>query len=408
MRLPHVNDCKDVTLSPIGRPVQPVANVTGRGHSSVMVDPFTGELDIWMPSSNRSALTITRRYECPDPLGEPTNVRMVFSSGGVEVASRPATRLDGGNGNVYQATFLEGEMQNGLEIAVVSDCGATTQSLPIGSLTLIDPSGRITDSITGLPVVDARVTLHRIPDWSPRETVAHNSVANTCESPETRPAGADWTQPVPVGGGVPAEPMDPYHVIEPAVNPMITNDDGRYARDVQGGSCWYVMVEKAGYEPLMSPVVGVFALPVLDLHLRMTPLPQTNTTGDATGTTTFPGTTVDRSREVTEVRKRQIRTRLLLKVSKARRSTVATGRLLPSTNANPCGRRARIVILRRAAGGGKAGMSWAAVARTTTTQGGTFKVVLPSAKRGAYRAMYLGSSTSKSLCVRCHSPVRRR
>lgn len=343
VRLTRVNDCQNVTLSPIGRSVQPVANVVGRGNSSVLVDPFTGELDIWMPSSNRSALTITRRYDCPDPLVEPTNVRMVFMSAGVEVASQPATRLDGGSGNVYQATFVEGEMQNGLEIAVKSDCGLDTYSLPIGSLTLIDPSGRITDSTTGLPVVDATVTLHRVPDWVPRQTTEDNLVANTCESPETRPAGAAWTQPAPAGG-VPAEPLDPNHVIEPAANPMLTNNDGRYAWDVQGGSCWYVVVTKTGYHTLTSPVVGVFALPVLDLDLQLTPIAppvvdeDTDTdTGGGGGTGETDDTTaVQPTPPVTPLPTRTVRTHLLLRVSKARRSLVAAGRLLPTTRSNPC------------------------------------------------------------------------
>jgi hypothetical protein len=48
-----------------------------------------------------------------------------------------------------------------------------------------------------------------------------------------------------------------------------TNVDGYYGWDVSRG-CWYVTVEAAGYEPLVSPLVGV-PPEVTDLDLALIP-----------------------------------------------------------------------------------------------------------------------------------------
>jgi hypothetical protein len=58
--------------------------------------------------------------------------------------------------------------------------------------------------------------------------------------------------------------------IDPHNNPQFTDGTGHYGWDVAGG-CWYVVVEKEGYEDLTSPVVGVPPA-VTDLDLELSAL----------------------------------------------------------------------------------------------------------------------------------------
>lgn len=65
--------------------------------------------------------------------------------------------------------------------------------------------------------------------------------------------------------------VDPNAIqISPAINPMKTNESGRYGWKV-GQGCWYVVVAADGYQTLTSPMVGVPPA-VADLDLTLLPL----------------------------------------------------------------------------------------------------------------------------------------
>ena len=86
-------------------------------------------------------------------------------------------------------------------------------------------------------------------------------------SAQTKDPDTPWNQPVPLGLGTIADPA--FGEFDPAVNPQFTDEDGYYAWDVARG-CWYVTVEAAGYNRLVSPMVGV-PPEVTDLNLSLAP-----------------------------------------------------------------------------------------------------------------------------------------
>jgi hypothetical protein len=101
-------------------------------------------------------------------------------------------------------------------------CGDNTY-VNIGSLTLIDPSGFVTDSVTAAAIPEATVTLQRMDagvwaDVNPYETA-----------------------------GDPPSPTS-----SPQVNPQLTDADGHYGWDVVAGT-YRVIVEKEGYVTQTSP-----------------------------------------------------------------------------------------------------------------------------------------------------------
>jgi hypothetical protein len=137
---------------------------------------------------------------------------------------------------------------------------------PPGYITLYDPSGNVTDAETEQPVTGATVTLYQVPGWEPK-TGPDDERPNTCQSNDSKAADDPWDQPAPTELGIianadvtPTDPKLPY---------QHTTADGYYGWDVSEG-CWYVTVEAEGYEPLVSPVVGV-PPEVTDLDLELTP-----------------------------------------------------------------------------------------------------------------------------------------
>lgn len=133
-----------------------------------------------------------------------------------------------------------------------------------------DPSGNVTNARTGAPVPGATVTLYRVPAaWPDTRTAARD-----CRTVETRPGGITGTwntlPPAPAGLGVMEDPRFAPAALSPAINPLVTDDDGHYGWDVIRG-CWYVLVEAAGYLSATSPVVGV-PPEVTDLHIALEPI----------------------------------------------------------------------------------------------------------------------------------------
>jgi hypothetical protein len=131
----------------------------------------------------------------------------------------------------------------------------------LGTVTLHDPSGYITDSVTKQPIVGARVVLQRLVD-------------------------GNWID------ADPATRINGSPIMSPEVNPLLTDETGHYAWDVAAGS-WRVIVSATGYITQTSRVV-VIPPPVTDLHLALVPTGggQTTTTTTTTTMTTTTTTTM--------------------------------------------------------------------------------------------------------------------
>jgi hypothetical protein len=134
-------------------------------------------------------------------------------------------------------------------------------------VTLYDPSGIVSNKQTGQAITAATATLHHVPGWLPKSG-PDDDRPNTCESNLSKPAGTPWSQPAPTELGIIANAD--VTAIAPRLPYQHTTADGYYGWGVSQG-CWYVTVEAAGYESLVSPVVGV-PPEVTDLDLALTPL----------------------------------------------------------------------------------------------------------------------------------------
>ena len=171
-------------------------------------------------------------------------------------------------GDLYQATIPAVAITGNATLSVIVTCNGDTTTTTVGYLTLYDPSGFITDLLTGDPVVGATVTLYNVPGWLPR-TGPTDTRPNTCESNNSKDPSAPWSQPAPTELGVVANPDVPP-IFSPLVSYQQTNSAGYYGWDVSEG-CWYVTVDAEGYAPRVSPVVGV-PPEVTDLDLALTPI----------------------------------------------------------------------------------------------------------------------------------------
>ncbi|MBM0126984.1 DUF1090 family protein [Pimelobacter simplex] len=238
---------------------------------SVTTDPVTGQVTVAMPSGSPSDLTLTIPATCADEEVEPTSVSLVLG-GEVFDATKNA------NGT-YTATIPEESIESGSLSVQVMCPDATTLVVPIGQIVLYDPSGIVTDKVTGQPVVGAEVRLYKVPGWEPQGATGPHP-ASTCQTNLSKAGGAPWSQPAPTDLGVLVQAASPE--ISPNVNPFVTNAVGYYGWDVAQG-CWYVVVSKAGYQTLTSPVVGV-PTAVTDLDLQLVPNP-TGPQGPSAGCT---------------------------------------------------------------------------------------------------------------------------
>ena len=238
-------------------PVPPKATVTS-GNNYVYVDPRTGESSIWINRSNPSDLTISKVITCSGNIS-PTNVTLVFETTSNGTYKYPMT----GSGSTYTATIPAGDLTRGT-ISVDHDCGSESVHEVVGH-GLIDPSGFITDSETGDPIVGATVQLFTIDGWVPKESPA-DTRPNTCHTVDSRPSVWNDMPPAPLIGRLGNPLADPQE-IDPTQNPLLTDHTGYYAWDVAAG-CWYIVVMADGYETRISPVVGV-PPEVTDLHLTM-------------------------------------------------------------------------------------------------------------------------------------------
>lgn len=237
-----------------------VATTIGE-HTSVLPDPNTGQIQVMVSRSNVRDITIATTVACPDG-STPTSVTLLYSAGG---RAYPMTPLVPGS-FTYVATIPAGHLGSGGTISAEVVCSGVTYVVQLGFIRLYDPSGIVTDAVTGAPVEGATVMLHKVPGWTPK-LFPGDTTAMTCQSNLSKPPGAPWDDPAPVALGVKANPY--AGEISPAANPFITNDIGYYGWDVALG-CWYVVVEASGYKTLVSPMVGV-PPEVTDLDLRLIP-----------------------------------------------------------------------------------------------------------------------------------------
>lgn len=230
----------------------------GIGSSGVTTttNPLNGHVSILIPPGAATPLTISYSASC--------------SSGEV-----PLSVVLHYNNNTYPMSFANGQYHTVIPaadlvasspIVITTSCSDGDSDTPVGGVVLYDPSGIVTNALTGQPVVGGKVTLYQVPGWQPRVS-PEDMRPNTCESHHSKEAGAPWSQPAPTELGVVVN-VD-FTVVDPLVSAQYTNEVGYYGWDVPQG-CWYVVVEARGYHPLTSPVVGV-PPEVLDLDLALMP-----------------------------------------------------------------------------------------------------------------------------------------
>jgi hypothetical protein len=185
--------------------------------------PATGTTEISVP------------VVCPDG-SDPTGVQLIV--GGTSYLQTYDMTKDGGR--IWEVTFPTppGDAGDSFTLTLRVDCDGMIISVNIGSLTLIDPSGFVTDSVTDDAIPEATVTLQRM-DGGAWEDVSPYETAGDPPSP----------------------------TISPQVNPQLTDADGHYGWDVIEGT-YRVIVEKEGYTTQTSPSVTV-PPPVTDLDIQL-------------------------------------------------------------------------------------------------------------------------------------------
>ncbi len=245
----------------LAAPPPPAIAVTGPVGTAV--DQGSGLVTVTAPRAGSGSVTFARAISCSGG-AEPSSV--LLDIGGKTFAMN-------GSAGVYSAVVaIPGDLPPGsgpFALSMHYACGADQQAPVVGQLVLYDPSGVILDG-EGKPIAGAVVSLHRIRDAMP-------DLANQqrdCRTLETRPGGApgNWSGvPAPdAKAGVLANPAlaEDAASMAPDVNPQVTGTDGRFGWEVATG-CWYVTVEAAGYNPAISPLVGVPPA-VTDLNLELT------------------------------------------------------------------------------------------------------------------------------------------
>ncbi len=229
--------------------------------NNVHVDPSTGISTLWINPYNPSDVTFSKEITCEGGV-TPSGVTLVYETQSNGTFEYQMTA----DGSTYSATVPAADLSRGT-FSISYDCGSTTVDEVVGH-GLIDPSGYITDAVTGDPIVGATVQLFTIDDWTPKVGPSDTS-PNTCHTLDSRPSEWNEMPPAPQIGRL-GNPLAAPQEIDPVQNPLLTNDVGHYAWDVAAG-CWYIVVTADGYITRVSPVVGV-PPEVTDLDLTMQPI----------------------------------------------------------------------------------------------------------------------------------------
>ena len=241
-------------------PHPPVAAIeTGGG--SVTYHPNDGTATVNMVRSRTDDITVTRAVTCAS--GAPSTVTLTLDPPG-NVYSMTLV-----SGDDYQATIPGADITQDADLVVAATCGISTTETTVGHVNLYDPSGVISDAVSGQPVEAATVTLYNVPGWEPK-TGPDDDRPNTCQSNDSKDPGEPWDQPAPTDLGVIVNPE--VTTVEPSLSYQHTDNAGAYGWDVWDMSegCWYVEVTAEGYDSLTSPVVGV-PPKVTDLNLSLMP-----------------------------------------------------------------------------------------------------------------------------------------
>jgi hypothetical protein len=182
--------------------------------------------------------TIAVPIVCPD--GKDPNGADLIVSGPDSYLQTYAMTKDGDA--IWEVTFPTppGSPGDTFTLTLRINCSGTIITVTIGSLTLIDPSGFVTDANTSAAIPGATVTLQRLD-------------------------GGTWADANPYEtAGDPPSPT-----IKPQVNPELTDSDGHYGWDVVAGT-YRVVVAKEGYVTQTSQSVTV-PPPVTDLDIHLVP-----------------------------------------------------------------------------------------------------------------------------------------
>ena len=232
-------------------PAPPAALVSGTT-AGVTADPWTGLVAITYWGGSTGNIQITSQVTCTS--GAPANVVLHMGA-----QSFPMSLAAGASG-WYTTTIPASSLVTGTTaLTITYRCGETDQVKPVGEiiLRLFDPSGKVYNRYSRLPVANAVVTLFRVPGWLPDLP----EQIRDCATIQTRD-GDDWSAEPPAlpQMGIPidawAEQTALNPQISPQINPQRTGSDGYYGWDVAEG-CWFVSVQAAGYRSQYSPVVGV-------------------------------------------------------------------------------------------------------------------------------------------------------
>lgn len=248
----------DASLAAVAPPTILVHSDTG----VVTANLWTGDVTINMANATFSDITVTRTVTCGG--GTPPEL-VVLDKGTASGASSTYTMTTTGN-DLYSATIPAGDQNEDAWLTIWVTCSGTTSPINVGDINLYDPIGHIKDRATGQPITGATVQLYYVPGWVPRTSLL-DTRPDTCESDRSRPPGAPWSQPAPVGKGVLAFAYQSNPFLVPDVPQVLTDPAGQFGWDLSA-ACWFVKVTAPGYAPLVGPVFGVLS-PITDLDLAL-------------------------------------------------------------------------------------------------------------------------------------------
>jgi hypothetical protein len=200
-------------------------------------NPQTQTIFLTRPPSTGTN-TISVPIVCPDG-SDPISADLIVSGPGDYLQTYAMTK-DGDA--IWEVTFPTppGDPGDTFTLTLRINCAGTIITVTIGSLTLVDPSGYVTDAVTSAAIPEATVTLQRLD-------------------------GSTWADVNPYEtAGDPPSPT-----INPQVNPQLTDADGHYGWDVVAGT-YRVVVEKEGYVTQTGSSVTV-PPPVTDLNIQLVP-----------------------------------------------------------------------------------------------------------------------------------------
>ena len=214
------------------------------GGEPPMLDPATGQIVVPV-SPGEDTVMISTPIKCPG--GEsPTSVEATLSKAPESPHAAPTITisLTQGAGDVWSGTFnLPPDQPDAtvwdLNYIVICPDSPVPISVPVGKVILIDPSGFITDAVTGLPIQGATVHLQIFKDGA-------------------------WSNSNPFFL------IDGQPTISPQINPQTTNSQGHYGWDVAAGK-YRVVVTADGYIGQTSKEVDI-PPPVFDLNLALQPI----------------------------------------------------------------------------------------------------------------------------------------